>query len=108
MNSKQHHHVESVDFADENLILRVDGKTHRFPLEEVSLALASASKSDRLNFRVSPSGYGIHWEELDEDLSIDALLGISHSPTARAESVSLTREAEPDYPSENRANTRKK
>jgi len=27
---------------------------------------------------VSPSGYGIHWPELDEDLSVDGLIGIRH------------------------------
>ena len=26
------------------------------------------------NFEVSPSGYGIHWPELDEDLSIDGMI----------------------------------
>ena len=27
-----------------------------------------------------PSGYGIHWPLIDEDLSIDGLLGIVHTP----------------------------
>jgi hypothetical protein len=27
-----------------------------------------------MNFEVSPSGYGIHWPELDEDLSIDGMI----------------------------------
>ncbi|PKN21436.1 MAG: hypothetical protein CVU65_16870 [Deltaproteobacteria bacterium HGW-Deltaproteobacteria-22] len=33
---------------------------------------------------MSPSGYGIHWPELDEDLSVDGLLGLGQvceSPT---------------------------
>lgn len=30
---------------------------------------------DKLNhFEISPSGYGIHWPELDEDISIKAFL----------------------------------
>jgi hypothetical protein len=27
-----------------------------------------------MKFEVSPSGYGIHWPELDEDLSIDGMI----------------------------------
>ncbi len=30
------------------------------------------------HFEVSPAGYGIHWPEIDEDLSIDALIGVRH------------------------------
>ncbi|MFH0725507.1 MAG: DUF2442 domain-containing protein [Pseudomonadota bacterium] len=29
---------------------------------------------------MSPSGCGIHWSILDEDISIDGLMGISHAP----------------------------
>ncbi len=83
INSKRHHHVESVDFAEGHLILVVDGETCRFPLEEVSPSLDAANEQARRKFQLSPSGYGIHWEELDEDLSIDALLGIPHSPPQR-------------------------
>jgi hypothetical protein len=35
---------------------------------------------ERNNFEVSPSGYGIHWPLIDEDLSIDGLIGIVHTP----------------------------
>ncbi|MFZ4524578.1 MAG: DUF2442 domain-containing protein [Chlorobium sp.] len=39
-----------------------------------------ASETKRKTFEVSPSGYGIHWPLLDEDISIDALLGIVSAP----------------------------
>jgi len=32
---------------------------------------------------ISPSGYGIYWPLIDEDLSIDGLLGIVHAPQWR-------------------------
>ena len=35
---------------------------------------------ERATFEISPSGYGIHWPLLDEDISIDGLLGIVHTP----------------------------
>lgn len=28
---------------------------------------------------LSPSGYGLHWPEVDEDLSVDGLIGTRHS-----------------------------
>jgi hypothetical protein len=35
---------------------------------------------NRENFEISPSGYGIHWPDVDEDLSIDGLIGVTHAP----------------------------
>lgn len=32
--------------------------------------LANATKKQLENFKISPSGYGIHWPDLDEDLSV--------------------------------------
>lgn len=36
--------------------------------------LRNASQSQLNNFQISPSGYGIHWADLDEDVSIKAFL----------------------------------
>jgi hypothetical protein len=41
--------------------------------------LLHASEIERTTFEISPSGYGIHWPLIDEDISIDGLLGITHS-----------------------------
>ena len=51
-----------------------------FSLRDISKALFQASKIERNAFEVSPSGYGIHWTIIDEDLSIDGLLGVVHIP----------------------------
>lgn len=71
------HQVESVDFRENNL-LRVDGQTLELPLEAVSSRLLNAEAWQRQLFEISPSGYGIHWSVLDEDLSIDGLLRTHH------------------------------
>jgi hypothetical protein len=42
--------------------------------------LAQASDAELKHFEISPSGYGIHWPLIDEDISIDGLLGIEHGP----------------------------
>jgi hypothetical protein len=36
---------------------------------------------------VSPSGYGVHWPLLDEDIAIDGLLGIVHTREIQRKSV---------------------
>ena len=36
--------------------------------------LLNTSKDQLTNFKISPSGYGIHWPEIDEDISIKAFI----------------------------------
>ncbi len=73
------HNIESVEFKENTMILKIDNKSHKFDLDKYSSKLLKASKIQRDNYEVSPSGYGIHWPMIDEDLSIDGLLGIKHS-----------------------------
>jgi len=66
--------------------LRVDGKEYAIDLTHQSRRLAGASQAQRENLEVSPVGYGLHWPEVDEDLSIDRLIGIEHhSPLTQAQ-----------------------
>lgn len=82
------HTVEKITFSGDEMILEVDARRITVDLRKVSPRLAAASPPQRMKFEISPSAYGIHWPELDEDLSIDGLLGIPHSPKAKyAESV---------------------
>jgi len=74
--SKQHE-VKSVAFDGDWMILAVDGQVYRLPLSQVSDRLAKASEAERQLYRIAPSGYGIHWLTLDEDLSIDGLLRLA-------------------------------
>ncbi|MCF8372759.1 MAG: DUF2442 domain-containing protein [Bacteroidales bacterium] len=46
----------------------------KFDLADVSEKLLKASKEERSDFKISPSGYGIHWRLLDEDLSVKGIL----------------------------------
>ena len=85
--STEHHHVAGIQFVDDWLVLEVDGREERFQLSEISPVLDKASEAERSMFEISPSGYGIHWPQLDEDLSIDALLGIVHAPKVGPRSV---------------------
>jgi hypothetical protein len=42
--------------------------------EECSQTLAKASDLERRGLRMSPSGYGIHWPLIDEDLAVGPLV----------------------------------
>ncbi|MDP3930054.1 MAG: DUF2442 domain-containing protein [Bacteroidota bacterium] len=68
------HNIEKVSFENNFMTLQIDGKIIVLNLEQLSPKLAHANKIERELFKISPSGYGMHWPLLDEDLSIEAIL----------------------------------
>jgi Protein of unknown function (DUF2442) len=71
------HTVQSLEFQGQMMLLMVDGQTHHIPIIQASPLLAQASDADRNHYRIAPSGYGIHWPTLDEDLSINGLIKLA-------------------------------
>jgi hypothetical protein len=71
---KKYHDVKKIRFEKYYLLLTVDGKDHRVDLRRFSKKLSAADERTKTNFEISPSGYGIHWPDLDEDLSIDGMI----------------------------------
>ena len=84
---KPYHHVTGLHFQGNVMILTIDGQEKRFQVSDISPALQHASEHERNQFEISPSGYGIHWSLLDEDLSIDGLLGVVHEPQKTTKSA---------------------
>ncbi|HPG58832.1 MAG TPA: DUF2442 domain-containing protein [Candidatus Wallbacteria bacterium] len=74
------HEIKDIHFNGEKMSITIDGVERNYNIIDVSERLFKADESQRLNFVISPSGYGIHWPLIDEDISIDALLGIVHTP----------------------------
>jgi hypothetical protein len=72
------HDVQNVSVSGSRLHLEVDGKTYDIDLTVQSRRLVRATQSQRKRIEVSPTGYGLHWPEIDEDLSIDGLIGVKH------------------------------
>lgn len=68
------HTIETVHFNQDFIILNIDGNELRIPLDKLSGRLKSATGAERAMYKISPSGYGIHWPLIDEDLSIDGIL----------------------------------
>jgi len=66
--------VKSIEFTDEQLCLHLqDGREIRVPLEFYP-RLKKASRAERENYEILGGGVGIHWPEVDEDLSAEGIL----------------------------------
>lgn len=50
-----------------------DGRTISVPLEWFP-RLVHATPEERKNWRLIGRGHGIHWEDIDEDISVESLL----------------------------------
>ncbi len=59
--------------AHKMIILLEDGREVSVPLDWFP-SLRDASMDQLLNWRFIGNGEGIHWEELDEDVSVERLL----------------------------------
>jgi hypothetical protein len=68
------HHVDNLVFDNDEMTISIDDNTLRFPLSSLSKRLLNATPAQRRHFEISASGYGIHWPEVDEDLSVEGLL----------------------------------
>jgi len=84
---KEFHEIKNLRFEGGYLIVDIDGRERTFSLKDISPALEKASEEERSAYEVSPSGYGIHWPLIDEDLSIDGLLGIAHYPAMKRQTA---------------------
>lgn len=75
-----YHNIDEIKIENGMLSAKVDDQLISKALIEISPRLAKANKKELSQYEISPSGYGIYWPLIDEDISIDGLLGIVHSP----------------------------
>jgi hypothetical protein len=72
--------VSSVSFTNESLsVALMDGRTITVPLVWYP-RLLEATNAQRNHWEVRGGGYGIHWPDLDEDLSTEGLLRGAPAP----------------------------
>jgi hypothetical protein len=72
--------VADVKFTEDTLSVQLmDGRTISVPLVWYP-RLLNATKEQRENWQIAGGGYGIYWEEIDEDLSTEGLLRGSPAP----------------------------
>jgi len=71
------YNILGISFENDFLILKFENQVVKLKLASISEKLARATEQERNDFTISPSGYGIHWRQLDEDLSVKGLLKAS-------------------------------
>lgn len=71
----EHHPLaQAVNFQSDSLVVElVDGRTISVPITWFP-SLSSASPAQLQDWEILGDGEGIHWPQLDEDLSVDGLL----------------------------------
>ena len=70
--------AEDVSFTDNDLVVTlVDGRTLTVPLVWFR-RLTNASREQLENYEILADGEGIHWPDIDEDLSVAGLLRGTH------------------------------
>jgi hypothetical protein len=70
--------AQNVTFTESSLVVELlDGRIITTPLLWFS-RLAAASKEQLKNWELLGNGEGVHWPEIDEDLSVAGLLDGTH------------------------------
>ena len=78
--------IQHVQVTDDEIIARLaDGRVISVPLAW-SWRLSEATPKQRAHFRLIGSGQGVHWPEVDEDISVEGMLhGVpAHRPRSVA------------------------
>ncbi len=72
--------IEDVHVTEDEIVARLaDGRVISVPLAW-SWRLAEATPAQRANFRLIGTGQGVHWPDVDEDISVEGML---HGTPAR-------------------------
>lgn len=77
--------ITTIRVTDESIVAELaDGRTIGVPLAW-SWRLAEATPEQRANWRLTGSGEGVHWPDIDEDISVRGMLdGVPARPKPRA------------------------
>ncbi|MBF0519643.1 MAG: DUF2442 domain-containing protein [Nitrospirae bacterium] len=76
--------AENVTVTEDTLSVDLsDGRTISVPLEWFP-RLSYASEAQRKNWRLISKGHGIHWADIDEDISVEGLLSGKPSGESQA------------------------
>jgi len=66
--------ISSIKIEGDVLTIYSGQQTYKWKIADISKRLSEASESEKNDFIISPAGYGIHWPQIDEDLSLNGLL----------------------------------
>ena len=72
MKSNQKH-IREIRFEGDMIIIQGEEKSINTAIADISQKLMHASSIERNTYKISPSGFGVHWPLIDEDLSFPNL-----------------------------------
>lgn len=78
--------IKNIEVTDDSIIAHLmDGRTISVPLVW-SWRLTEATPAQRKNYEIIGDGHGVHWPDIDEDISADGMLygAPAPRPTQRA------------------------
>ncbi len=76
--------IQNVRVTDDEIIAHLaDGRVISVPLAW-SWRLSEATPAQRAKFRIIGSGQGVHWPEVDEDISVEGMLHGTPAPRPRS------------------------
>ncbi|MDQ3459924.1 MAG: DUF2442 domain-containing protein [Deinococcota bacterium] len=79
--------VSGVEVSEDTLtVALMDGRSISVPLAWYP-RLFNATQAERQNWQLAGGGYGIHWPDVDEDLSTEGLLRGAPAPRQRLAQV---------------------
>jgi hypothetical protein len=83
MNTVVKPQIKDVHVNDETITAHLmDGRVISVPLEW-SWRLAEATPEQRAHFEIIGDGHGIHWPEIDEDISAEGMLHGTPAPRSK-------------------------
>jgi len=86
---------------DEIIAYLVDGRVISVPLAW-SWRLSEATAAQRAHFRIIGTGQGVHWPDIDEDISVEGMLHGAPAPHTRDREATVLTEAKPQGPASKR------
>jgi hypothetical protein len=100
--------IEHVRVTEDEIIAHlVDGHVISVPLAW-SWRLAKATPAQRTNFRLIGTGQGVHWPDIDEDISVEGMLYETPAPRPSRLTAAGARAKRQETPNRRMQPTRKK
>jgi hypothetical protein len=65
--------IREIRFEGDMIIIQGEKKSIKTAIADISKKLMHASLTERNTYQISPSGLGVHWPLIDEDLSFPNL-----------------------------------
>jgi hypothetical protein len=74
--------AKAIETSPDALTIVTEAGSVSIPWPKCSKRLAEATEPERRRAEMSPSGYGIHWPMIDEDLAVGPLLQMAAEDAA--------------------------